>query len=67
MTLKTFTQTSDAPYDRHHYKIVFRGGEKVIYCESWEAANQIWFQWAGMRAIQSIEVCDIKRHKPAGF
>ena len=67
MTLKTFTQTSDAPYDRHHYKIVFRGGEKVIYCESWEAANQIWFQWAGMRAIQSIEVCDIKRPKPAGF
>lgn len=67
MTLKTFTQTSDAPYDRHHYKIVFRGGEKVIYCESWEAANNIWFQWAGMRAIQSIEVCDIKRHKPAGF
>lgn len=67
MTLKTFTQTSDAPYDRHHYKIVFRGGEKVIYCESWEAANKIWFQWAGMRAIQSIEVCDIKRHKPAGF
>ena len=60
----TFTQTSDLPYDRHHYKVVFKGERKAIYCESWEAARAIWFQWAGMQAIDRIEVCDIKRHNP---
>ena len=63
----TFTQTSDKPYDRHHYRVVFKGGKKEIYCESWEAANNVWLQWAGMRAIECIEVCDIKRHESKGF
>ena len=67
MSLETFTQTSHDPYDRPHYKVIFKGGKKVIYCESWEAAHSVWFQWRGMKAIESIEVCDIKRHKPAGF
>lgn len=62
-----FTQTSDAPYDRHNYKVIFKGERKEIYCESWEQAQAIWFQWAGMKAIDRIEVCDIKRAKPVGF
>lgn len=63
----TFTETSSAPYDRHHYKVVFKGERKEIYCESWEAAQAIWFQWAGMKAIDRIEVCDIRKPKPMGF
>ena len=63
----SFSQTSDKPYDRHHYKVVFRGEIKTIYCESWEAAQSIWFQWAGMDAIDRIEVCDFKKVKPKGF
>ena len=66
-SIKTFTQTSDGLYDRHNYKIVFKGGRKEIYCESWEGTQAIWFQWAAMRAIDYIEVCDIKKYKPQGF
>jgi len=66
-SIPTFTQTSDGLYDRHNYKIVFKGGRKEIYCESWESAQAIWFQWAQMQAIDYIEVCDIKKYKPKGF
>ena len=66
-SIKTFTQTSDGLYDRHNYKIAFKGGRKEIYCESWEGTQAIWFQWAAMQAIDYIEVCDIKKYKPQGF
>ena len=66
-TLVEFTETSTDPYDRHDYKLIFKDGKKVIYCESWEAAYSIWFQWASMKAIDRIEVCDIKRDQPLGF
>ena len=62
-----FTATSTEDYDRHQYKVVFKGGKKAIYCDSWESAQNIWFQWAGMKAIETIEVCDIKRNEPLGF
>lgn len=66
--MEVFTQTSDVLYDRHHYKVVFKGG-KEIYCESWESANQMWFQWLEMKAIDRIEVLDkpIKKYEPKGF
>ena len=66
--METFTQTSDKPYDRHHYKVVFKGGNEV-YCESWETANELWWRWLQMKAIDRIEVLDrpIKKHQPKGF
>lgn len=62
-----FTATSTAPYDRHHYKVVFKGGKKVIYCESWEAAYATWFQWSGMQAVDYVEVCEINKNPSLGF
>ena len=62
-----FTETSSTPYNRHYYRVIFRGGRKEIYCESWEAAQAIWFQWAGMQAVDRIEICDIRKPKPKGF
>ena len=66
--METHTQTSSDHYDRHHYRVVFKGG-KEVYCQSWETANQMWFQWLGMKAIDRIEVLDkpIKKHQPKGF
>ena len=34
--MKTFTHTSDAPYDRNRYKV----GDKVV--ESWDEAVYLW-------------------------
>lgn len=62
-----FTQTCDKPYDRHHYKVVFKDGRKVVYCESWEQAQATWFQWSGMRVLDHIEVCEVRKSKPKGF
>ena len=36
-----FSQTSDAPYDRHHYKIVCE--TKSIVVESWEEVQEFWW------------------------
>ena len=51
-----FAQTSDEPYDRHRYKVVFTGADPVIVDE-WEQANLIWFQTPPMFKSH-IEVLD---------
>ena len=63
-----FTATSDKPYDRHHYKVVFKNGNE-IFCESWESANQLWMAHIPLKSVKSIEVLDkpITRHKAKGF
>ena len=36
-----FSQTSDAPYDRHHYKIVCHNKSFVV--ESWSEVQEFWW------------------------
>lgn len=54
-----FNQTSDEPYDRHHYKIVMRNGECVVV-DSYDVAQSIWFQKPS-QFLSHIEVLDIKQ------
>ena len=35
-----FSQTSDIPYDRHHYKIVCQNKSFVV--ESWDEVQEYW-------------------------
>ena len=62
-----FTQTSDLPYDRHHYKIYYHGGEIKIV-ESWEEVQEIWWNTIS-QFISHVDVLDIpnnKNKKPNG-
>ena len=36
-----FAQTSDIPYDRHHYKIVCQNKSFVV--ESWDEVQEWWW------------------------
>ena len=36
-----FSQTSDEPYDRHHYKIVHK--ESSIVVKSWDEVQEWWW------------------------
>jgi len=36
-----FAQTSDIPYDRHHYKIVSQNKSLVV--ESWDEVQEWWW------------------------
>ena len=36
-----FSQTSDKPYDRHHYKIVCQ--DKSFVVESWDEVQEYWW------------------------
>ena len=54
--MKTFTQTSDKPYDRQWYKV----GEHVV--DNWYDATQLW---AALK--QPIEVLDKPKRGGGGF
>ncbi len=40
--MEVFSQTSDAPYDRHNYEIVLKTG-KTVFFDDWEGAQGYWF------------------------
>ena len=50
-----FSQTSEAPYDRHNYKIVCK--DKSFVVESWDEVQEYW--WNNMYIqTPTIEVLD---------
>ena len=60
-----FTQTSDAPYDRHWYKVWCKD-RSVKVLQSWEETQTAW--WNFKHFIDYIEVIDAKpRGKSKGF
>lgn len=58
-----FKQTSDAPYDRHWYKIWCKDNSVKIV-ESYEEVQTAW--WNFKQFIERIEVIDAKRNKGTG-
>ena len=58
-----FSQTSDEPYDRHHYKIVCQ--DKSFVVESWDEVQEYWWNRRGFNP-PVIEVID-KPKKSKGF
>ena len=59
-----FTVTSDKPYDRHTYKVVYHGGkEKVV--DSWEEVQSIWWNSVSY-FVSHVEVMDRKKTKTKG-
>lgn len=57
--VKTFKQTSDEPYLRHHYKLVYNNGREVIF-DNYEDVQVTWFKTAG-QFLSHVEVLDIKQ------
>ena len=53
--LKTFTLTSEEPYNRHTYKVVLNSG-KAIVTPDYDVARAMWFQWHDNCKV--IEVLD---------
>lgn len=59
-----FTVTSDEPYDRHTYKVVYHDGkEKVV--DSWEEVQSIWWNSVSY-FVSHVEVMDRKKTKSKG-
>ena len=51
-----FSQTSNGPYDRHHYKIVYKDRSFVV--ESWEEVQEYWWNNSHKFELPVIEVID---------
>ena len=63
--METFSQTSDEPYLRHDYKLIYEDGNEVVF-DNYEDVQLFWFQRAG-RFLSHIEVLDKKKSKAKGF
>ena len=53
MALKTFTCTSEAPYDRHSYKLVLKNGKGIIL-EDYEMVRAYWYKFK--EQLQRVDV-----------
>ena len=51
-----FSQTSNEPYDRHDYKIVYKDRSFVV--ESWEEVQEYWWNNSHKFELPVIEVID---------
>ena len=56
-----FSQTSDLPYERHHYKIVYKDRSFVV--ESWDEAQEYWWNNQHKFELPVIEVIDKPKTK----
>lgn len=61
MEMKTFKQTSNEPYLRHHYKVVFNDSRYVIF-DNYEDVQVTWMQTPS-QFLSYIEVLDIKEKR----
>lgn len=55
----TFKQTSDDPYLRHHYKLVYTDGRNIVF-DNYEDVQVTWFQTAS-QFLSHVDVLDIKQ------
>jgi hypothetical protein len=60
--IKSFKQTSDEPYIRHDYKLVFANGKSVVF-DNYEDVQVTWFQ-SPNQMLSHVEVLDHKEKKP---
>ena len=57
-----FSQTSDEPYDRHHYRIVCQNKSFVV--ESWDEVQEWWWNNCRLPTFNAVvHVIDIPRPK----
>jgi len=54
--LKVFSQTSDLPYDRHFYRIVFTNGKSIVV-DDYEQMRLFWFQYDS-NMLSHVDVID---------
>ena len=64
-TLETFTQSSDAPYDRHYYVLHLAGGGRSVW-DGYEEVRDHWMLNRGW-GMTHIEAVDRPAPKPKGF
>ena len=56
-----FSQTSNEPYDRHHYRIVYK--DRSVVVESWEEVQEYWWNNSRRFELPVIEVIDKPKTK----
>ena len=63
--METFQQTSNEPYVRHDYKVVYNDGTHQTF-DNYEDVQLLWWNRSG-NFLSHIEVLDKKKSKSKGF
>ena len=65
--LEWFAQTSDEPYDRHQYRLVFSNKQSKIF-DSWEELRNEWFNMPSQfkSHTEVLDKSNIKKKKTNG-
>lgn len=63
--MEIFKQTSDEPYLRHDYKVVYEDGTHQIF-DNYEDVQMLWWNRTG-NFLSHVEVLDHKKEKSKGF
>jgi hypothetical protein len=58
---ESFSQTSNGPYDRHDYKLVYSNGQSKVFSDYMEL-QATWFQTPS-QFLGHVEVLDKKEEK----
>ena len=58
---QTFKQTSDEPYIRHHYKLVYSNEQSVVF-DNYTDVQAAWWNTPS-EFVSHIEVLDVKEKK----
>jgi hypothetical protein len=61
---QNFELTSDQPYDRHDYKLVYTNGNSVVF-DNYEDLQRTWWQ-TPHQFLEHVEVLDKKKQKTKG-
>ena len=51
-----FSQTSNEPYDRHHYKMICKN--KSVVLKSWDEVQEYWWNNIAFNPDMIVEVID---------
>lgn len=56
-SIKLFKQTSDKPYDRHHYLLVTKDNKSIMF-DDYDQLRAVWFQRCHTGMLSHVIVQD---------
>ena len=64
--VEVFTSTSDKPYDRHSYRVIYANG-KAVEVGSYDEAQQLWYGSPRPKVIEVMSTPKAKSKSTGGF
>ena len=64
--IEVFASTSNTPYDRHSYRVIYANG-KAVEVGSYDEAQHLWYASLRPKVIEVVSPPKAKRKSTEGF